>query len=200
MINITLPDGTIKKVKRGTSAIDIAMEISEGLARNVLAASVNNEVWDINRPINSDATLTLHTWNDKQGKMSFWHSTAHIMAEALETLYSGLKFGIGPAINNGFYYDIDLGDKVLSSDDLSKIENKMKELASQKMTFNRKEISKKEAIEYFTKKGDEYKLELLDNLEDGEITFYTIIRKVLSKMLLRSMQFKTDLKMAEEQL
>lgn len=173
MINITLPDGSIKQVESGTSAMDIAMGISEGLARNVLSASVNGEVWDANRSITSDSTLTLHTWNDKQGKMSFWHSSAHIMAEALESLYPGVKLGIGPAIDNGFYYDIDLGDRVLSSDGLPKIEQKMKKLASQKMSFERKEISKKEAIAYFTDKGDEYKLELLEGLEDGSITFYT---------------------------
>ena len=173
MINITLPDGSIKKVESGTSAMDIAIGISEGLARNVLSATINNEVWDANRPITTDSTLTLHTWNDKQGKMSFWHSSAHIMAEALEVLYPGVKLGIGPAIDNGFYYDIDLGDRVLSSDELPKIEQKMKELASQKMTFDRKDISKEDAIAYFTDKGDEYKLELLEELEDGSITFYT---------------------------
>ncbi len=173
MINITLPDGSIKQVESGTSAMDIAMGISEGLARNVLSASVNGEVWDANRPITTDSTLTLHTWNDKEGKMSFWHSSAHIMAEALEVLYPGVKLGIGPAIDNGFYYDIDLGDRVLSSDEFPKIEQKMKELASQKMSFERKDISKKEAIAYFTEKGDEYKLELLEGLEDGNITFYT---------------------------
>jgi threonyl-tRNA synthetase len=173
MINITLPDGSIKQVESGTSAMDIAMGISEGLARNVLSASVNGEVWDANRAITTDSTLTLHTWNDKQGKMSFWHSSAHIMAEALEALYPGVKLGIGPAIDNGFYYDIDLGDRVLSSDELPKIEQKMKELASQKMSFDRKEVSKEEAIVYFTEKGDEYKLELLDGLDDGTITFYT---------------------------
>ena len=173
MINITLPDGSIKQVESGTSAMDIAIGISEGLARNVLSASVNGEVWDANRSINTDSTLTLHTWNDKQGKMSFWHSSAHIMAEALEALYPGVKLGIGPAIDNGFYYDIDLGDKVLSSDELPKIEEKMKELASLKMSFKRKDVSKKEAISYFTKKGDEYKLELLEGLDDGTITFYS---------------------------
>ena len=173
MINITLPDGSIKQVESGTSAMDIAMGISEGLARNVLSASVNGEVWDANRSITTDSTLTLHTWNDKLGKISFWHSSAHIMAEALETLYPGVKLGIGPAIDNGFYYDIDLGDRVLSSDELPKIEKKMKELASQKMTFERKDISKKDAIAYFTEKGDEYKLELLEGLDDGNITFYT---------------------------
>ncbi len=173
MINITLPDGSIKQVESGTSAMDIAMGISEGLARNVLSASVNGEVWDANRSITTDSTLILHTWNDKQGKMSFWHSSAHIMAEALEALYPGVKLGIGPAIDNGFYYDIDLGNRVLSSDELPKIEQKMKELASQKMSFDRKEVSKEEAIAYFTEKGDEYKLELLDGLDDGTITFYT---------------------------
>ena len=173
MINITLPDGSIKQVESGISAMDIAMGISEGLARNVLSASVNGEVWDANRSITNDSTLTLYTWNDKQGKMSFWHSSAHIMAEALEAIYPGVKLGIGPAIDNGFYYDIDLGNRVLSSDELPKIEQKMKELASQKMSFDRKEVSKKEAIAYFTEKGDEYKLELLDGLDDGTITFYT---------------------------
>ena len=173
MINITLPDGSIKKVKSGTSAMDIAMEISEGLARNVLSATINDEVWDANRAITTDSSLTLHTWNDKQGKMSFWHSSAHIMAEALEVIYPGVKLGIGPAIDNGFYYDVDLGDRVLSSDELPKIEQKMKELASQKMTFNRKNISKEDAITYFTEKGDEYKLELLEKLDDGNITFYS---------------------------
>ena len=173
MINITLPDGSIKQVESGTSAMDIAMGISEGLARNVLSASVNGEVWDANRSITTDSTLTLHTWNDKQGKMSFWHSSAHIMAEALEALYPGVKLGIGPAIDNGFYYDIDLGDRILSSDELPKIEQKMKELASQKISFDRKEVSKEDAIAYFTEKGDEYKLELLEGLDDGTITFYT---------------------------
>jgi len=173
MINITLPDGSIKQVESGTSAMDIATGISEGLARNVLSASVNGEVWDANRSITTDSTLTLHTWNDKEGKMSFWHSSAHIMAEALEALYPGVKLGIGPAIENGFYYDIDLGDRVLSSDELPKIEQKMKVLASQKMSFERNEVSKEEAIAFFTEKKDEYKLELLEGLEDGTITFYT---------------------------
>ena len=173
MINITLPDGSIKQVENGTSAMDIAMEISEGLARNVLSASINGEIWDANRPIKTNATLILHTWTDKEGKMTFWHSSAHLLAEALEALYPGVKFGIGPAIDNGFYYDIDLGnDRVLSSEDFPKIEQKMKELASQKNTFVRKNITKAEAIAYFTNKDDEYKLELLDSLEDGNITFY----------------------------
>jgi len=172
MINITLPDGSIKIVERGTSAMDIAMEISEGLARNVLSASVNNEIWDANRPINTNASVTLHTWKEKEGKMTFWHSSAHIMAEAIEELYPGVKLGIGPAIDNGFYYDIDLGDRLLSSEALPIIEKKMKELASRRVSFERKEISKREAIKYFKEKGDEYKLELVEELEDGCITFY----------------------------
>ena len=172
MINITLPDGSIKNVNPGTSAMDIAMDISEGLARNILSASVNGEVWDVNRPINTDASLILHTWNDDEGKMSFWHSSAHILAEALEALYPGIKLGIGPAIDNGFYYDVDLGDHVLSLEEFPKIEQKMKELASQKMSFERHNISKQDALNYFNKKGDEYKLELLEELDDGNITFY----------------------------
>jgi threonyl-tRNA synthetase len=172
MINITLPDGSIKKVKNGTCAMDIALDISEGLARNVLCASVNNEIWDAKRPITNNANLKLHTWLDKQGKMSFWHSSAHIMAEAIQLIYPNVKLGIGPAIDNGFYYDIDLGDHILTSDDLPEIEKKMKELVSRKVTFIRQNISKKDAIRHFTDKKDEYKLELLDKLEDGQITFY----------------------------
>ena len=172
-MNITLPDGSIKKVEVGTTPMEIAMAISPGLARNVLSAKVNDEIWDANRSIKKDSTLKLNTWQDKEGKMTFWHSSAHIMAEALEALYPDIKLGIGPAIENGFYYDVDLGDKILSSEELPKIEKKMKELASQKMTFNRKDISKEQAIKYFRKKGDEYKLEILEELEDGNITFYS---------------------------
>lgn len=152
--------------------MDIAMDISEGLARNILCASVNGEVWDVNRPINTDASLILHTWNDDEGKMSFWHSSAHILAEALEALYPGVKLGIGPAIDNGFYYDVDLGNHFLTLEELPKIEKKMKELASQKLSFERYYISKQDALNFFNKKGDEYKLELLEELKDGDITFY----------------------------
>ena len=172
MINITLPDGSIKNVNPGTSSMDIAMDISEGLARNILCASVNGEVWDVNRPINTDASLILHTWNDDEGKMSFWHSSAHILAEALEALYPGVKLGIGPAIDNGFYYDVDLGNHILTLEELPKIEKKMKELASQKLSFERYYISKQDALNFFNKKEDEYKLELLEELKDGDITFY----------------------------
>jgi len=173
MIEITLPDGGKKEVNTGTTPLEIAKDISEGLARNVLCASINNELWDINRPITKSSKLTLHTWNDKQGKMCFWHSSAHLMAEALEIIYPGVKLGIGPAIESGFYYDIDLGNsRKISSDDFSKIEKKMIELAREKNKFLREEISKDKAKAYFKKKGDEYKLELLEELNDGEITFY----------------------------
>ena len=174
MINITLPDGKVLKAEKGTNAFEIARTISEGLARNVLSATINNEVWDVNRPINKDCNLKLHTFNDIEGKRCFWHSSAHLMAEALEELYPNVKLGIGPAIDNGFYYDIDLGEKrSLSSDDFSKIEDKMLTLAREKNNFTRKEISKKDAIEFFKNKGDEYKLELLEDLNDGDISFYS---------------------------
>ena len=172
MINITLPDGTIKKYPKGITAIDIAEEISSGLARNVLAAEINGEVWDATRMIHHDSKLKLLTWNDKNGKMAMWHSSAHLMAEALEALYPGIKLAIGPPIENGFYYDIDFGEQHFSSDHFRKVENKMIELARQKNTFERIAIPKKEAISYFQEKEDKYKLELLEELEDGEITFY----------------------------
>ena len=172
MINITLPDGTVKEYPKGTTAIEIAEGISSGLARNVLAAEINGEIWDATRMIHSDASLKLLTWNDDNGKMAMWHSSAHLMAEALETLYPGIKLAIGPPIENGFYYDIDFGEQHFSSDHFPKVENKMIELARQKNTFERIAISKKEAVSYFQEKEDEYKLELLEGLEDGEITFY----------------------------
>jgi len=173
MINITFPDGAVRAYDKGSSAMDIAKTISEGLARNVLAASVNGEMWDANRPIKEDAKLALHTWKDDQGKATFWHSSAHLMAEALEAVMPGTKFGIGPAIDRGFYYDVDTGDKVLTPADFKKIEDKMLELAREKNTFERKEVSKADALAYFTEKDDEYKLDLLNDLEDGTITFYT---------------------------
>lgn len=152
--------------------MDVARSISEGLARNVLSAKVNGEVWDATRAINDDATLELLTWKDDGGKMAFWHSSAHLLAEALEELYPGIKFGIGPPIENGFYYDVDAGDRAISTEDLPKIEAKMKELASQKNEYQRREISKADAIQYYIEKGDDYKLELLEDLQDGSITFY----------------------------
>ncbi|KAA8485342.1 threonyl-tRNA synthetase [Arcticibacter tournemirensis] len=173
MINITLPDGSVKQFEKGTSSLQIAQSISEGLARNVLAAEVNGEIWDASRPIESDASLKLLTWNDGNGKSTFWHSSAHLMAEALEALYPGTKFGIGPAIETGFYYDVDFGDREFSSDDFKDIENKMLELARSKSEYVRKPVSKADAEAYFTEKGDEYKLDLIKDLPDGSITFYT---------------------------
>lgn len=152
--------------------MDVAMSISEGLARNVLAAEVNGEVWDADRALPAETALKLLTWNDQDGKSTFWHSSAHLMAEALEALYPGIKLGIGPAIEHGYYYDIDFGDQEFDSADLERIENKMLELAREKNTYNRSEVSKSDAIAYFEEKGDEYKLELIDGLEDGSITFY----------------------------
>ena len=173
MIQITLPDGAVREYEAGVSAGDIAKSISEGLARKVLAAEVNGEVWDASRPINSNATLKLLTWDNKEGKSTFWHSSAHLMAEALEAIYPGVKLGIGPAIETGFYYDIDLGDRSITEEDLKKIENKMKELAGTKSEYVRKDVSKADAVSYFTEKQDQYKLELIDGLDDGSITFYT---------------------------
>jgi threonyl-tRNA synthetase len=173
MINIKFPDGAIKQYEAGITAMDIAKSISHGLAKNVLSAKVNDVVWDTNRPILEDSSLALLTWDDSEAQTTFWHSSAHLMAEAIEALYPGTKFGIGPAIDNGFYYDIDPGDQPISSDDFIKIEKKMQQLVQEKSEYVRKEISKKEAIAYFTEKGDEYKLELLEGLNDGDITFYT---------------------------
>lgn len=171
-IQITLPDGSVKTYPKGSTAMDVAKSISEGLARNVLAARINGEVKDSMLPLNQDATLELLTWTDEGGKSTFWHSSAHLMAEAIEALYPGVKFAIGPPIENGFYYDIDFGDHSFSADDFPKVEAKMKELAKQGNEYKRMEISKADAIAYFKEKGDEYKLELLEDLEDGEITFY----------------------------
>lgn len=172
MINITLPDNSVRQFNEGVTSLDIAKSISEGLARNVLSAIVNGEVWDATRPIIKDSNVKLLTWDNDEGKSTMWHSSAHIMAEAIEFFYPGVKFGIGPDIENGFYYDIDLGDKTISSDDFKKIEDKMLEIARKQNTFKRKEISKADALEYFTKKGDEYKIELINELTDGEITLY----------------------------
>ncbi|HEY4147488.1 MAG TPA: threonine--tRNA ligase [Chitinophagaceae bacterium] len=173
MIKITLPDGSIKEYPEGTTAMDVGKSISEGLARKVLAAEVNGQVWDATRPLPKEATLKLLTWNDTEGKSTFWHSSAHLMAEAVESLFPGVKFWVGPPLENGFYYDMDLGDRKLSEEDLLRLEKKMNELAKQNNPFIRKEIGKDEAVKYFSDKGDEYKLDLLGNLKDGEITFYT---------------------------
>jgi threonyl-tRNA synthetase len=173
MINITLPDGSVRQYQKGTTSLEVAASISEGLARNVLSAKVNEEVWDATRPLTADCHLKLLTWNDEDGKQTMWHSSAHLMAEAIEELYPGAKFAIGPAIENGFYYDIDFGDKTFSLDELEKVEMKMLELARKNNTFLRQEISKTDAVNYFKEKGDQYKLELLEGLADGGITFYT---------------------------
>jgi threonyl-tRNA synthetase len=173
MIQITLPDGSVRKYEKGTNAYQIALSISEGLARNVLAAEVDGKVVDSSMPIESDSKVKLLTWNDTNGKSTFWHSSAHLLAEALESLYPGTKFGIGPAIETGFYYDVDFGDREFSSDDFKKIEDKVLELARTKSEYTKKSISKADAIKYFEEKGDEYKLDLIKDLEDGKITFYT---------------------------
>ncbi len=172
MIQITFPDGNVREYEQGASSMDIAKSISHGLAQKVLAAKVNGEVWDATRPINENSTLQLLTWDDKEAKAMFWHSSAHLMAEALEALYPGIKFGIGPALEQGFYYDVDLGDRTFSTTDFKKVEDKMLELARKKSEYKRSEVSKAQAIQYFTEKGDEYKIELLQDLEDGKITFY----------------------------
>ncbi len=171
-MNITLPDGSVRQYESGASALDIALSISEGLARNVLSAKVNGHVLDATRPITEDSTVQLLTWNDADGKSTLWHSSAHLMAEAIEQLYPGVKFGIGPDIESGFYYDIDTGEKTLTEADLLEIEKRMLDLAREKQTFSRVEVSKNEALAHFTAKGDEYKLELISDLEDGKITLY----------------------------
>ncbi len=172
MINITFPDQSVRQYEAGVTPLEIAMSLSEGLARNVLAASVNGMKWDATRPINEDATIQLFTWNDPEGKAAMWHSSAHLMAAAIEALYPGVKFGIGPAVDNGFYYDIDTGDITLTEADLANIEKKMLELAREKETFERIEVSKADALKYFEAKGDPYKVELINDLEDGTITYY----------------------------
>jgi threonyl-tRNA synthetase len=173
MIKITLPDGSVREYQQGITSMEIAKSISEGLARKVLAAKVNNEVWDASRPVNTDSTVQLLTWEDTDAKSTFWHSSAHLMAEAVDASFPGVKFWVGPAIDKGFYYDMDLGDKKITEEDLLGLEKKMNELAKQNNVFVRKAMPKQEAVNYFSEKGDEYKLDLLQNLNDGEITFYT---------------------------
>ncbi len=172
MINITLPDNSIRQYPVGVTGIEIAKSISDGLARNVLSIQVNDDIWDATRSISTDARIRLHTWSDPEGKAAMWHSSAHLMAEAIELLYPGVKFGIGPDIENGFYYDIDFGSYTISSDDFPKIEKKFLELAKEKQNFLRKDVAKSDALDYFVAKGDEYKIELLQGLDDGQITFY----------------------------
>ncbi len=173
MIKVTFPDGSEREYKEGISSLEIAEQISPRLAKEVYSATVNGEVWDLTRPIETNATLKLNKWDDPEGKHAFWHSSAHLMAEALEALYPGIKFGIGPAIENGFYYDVDPGDRVITEADLPAIEQKMKDLAARNETYKRRQISKSEALEFFSKKGDEYKTELISELQDGTITLYS---------------------------
>lgn len=173
MIKISFPDGAVREYAPGTSSMEIAKSISEGLARKLLAASVNGQVWDLNRPVTTDAAIKFLTWDDKDAKSTFWHSSAHLMAEAIEKKFPGVKFWVGPPVDNGFYYDIDLGDRHITEDDLRELEVGMAALAKENNPYIRKEISKADAIAYFTEKGDEYKLDLLQNLNDGNITFYT---------------------------
>ena len=174
MIKITFPDGTSREFEKGINSLQIAEQISHRLAKEVYSATVNGEVWDLTRPIETDATLRLNKWEDEEGRHAFWHSSAHLMAEALESLYPGIKFGIGPAIENGFYYDVDPGDdRVITDADLVTIENRMKELAATNESYKRRQVSKKEAMDIYTKKGDEYKTELISELQDGTITLYT---------------------------
>lgn len=173
MIEIKFPDGSVRNYEKGITPYEIAMQISPRLAADVLAATFNEKIYDLDRPIETDGTLKLHKWEDQEAKSTFWHSSSHLMAEALETLYPGIKFGIGPSIDSGFYYDVDLGDRTITDADLKKIEDKMIELARQKQKFVRQDISKAEAMETYKTKGDEYKCELIGDLEDGTITFYT---------------------------
>ena len=173
MIKVTLPDNSVREYESGTTSWDVAKSISEGLARNVLAAKVNGEVWDLTRPLIGDSSVSLLSFKDKEGKATMWHSSAHLMAEAIEFHYPGVKLAIGPNIENGFYYDIDFMDYEFGDSDLEKIEKKIIELARTKSEYIRQEISKTDAIKYFKEKNDEYKLELIDDLEDGSITFYT---------------------------
>ena len=173
MVQIQFPDGAVRSYEKGITALGIAKSISEGLAKKVLAATVNGEVWDATRPIHQDAALKLLTWDDADGKSTFWHSSAHLLAEAVELQFPGAKFWVGPAVEKGFYYDIDLGDNHIKEEDVIALEKKMNELAKQANAYIRKELSKAEAVAYFTEKGDEYKLDLLSGLEDGTITFYT---------------------------
>ncbi len=173
MVQIQFPDGAVRSYEKGITALGIAKSISEGLAKKVLAASINGEVWDATRPIHQDAALKLLTWDDSDGKSTFWHSSAHLLAEAVEMQFPGAKFWVGPAVEKGFYYDIDLGDNHIKEEDVIALEKKMNELAKQANAYIRKELSKAEAVAYFTEKGDEYKLDLLSGLEDGTITFYT---------------------------
>src|SRR5690554_5280668 len=171
MINITLPDGSVRAYDSGIAVIDVAKDISEGLARNVISAKFQGEIVETTTLLTTDGDLTLYTWNDAEGKKAFWHSSAHVLAQALEDLYPGIKLTIGPAIENGFYYDVDFGETTITDKDLIAVEKKMLEIARGKHDFSMREASKEEALELYKKQGNEYKVELIENLEDGTITF-----------------------------
>ena len=173
MVKITFPDGNIREYPKGVTGLEIAKSISDRLAKEVLSVTVNGETRDLTRPITTDSTIKLHKWDDEEGKHAFWHSSAHLMAEALEALYPGVKLGIGPSIENGFYYDVDFGTQTITEADLPAIENKMLEFVREKQEIVRKEVSKAEALKTYTEKGDPYKVELITDLQDGTITFYT---------------------------
>ena len=173
MIKITFPDSSVREFNAGITGLQLAESISPRLAQEVLAISVNDQIWDLSRSINTDASIKLHKWDDEEGKHAFWHSSAHLMAEALQELYPGIKFGIGPAIENGFYYDVDPGTAVIKEGDLPAIEAKMIELAARKEAILRSDITKADALKKFQEKGDEYKVELISDLEDGTITLYS---------------------------
>ena len=174
MIKITLPDGTIKEHAKGSSPMDVAKGISEGFARNVISAKYNDTIVETETSLTEDGTLTLYTWNDKDGKKAFWHSTSHVVAQALEELYPGIKLTIGPAIDNGFYYDVDFGDRSISEKDFPEIEKKALEIARGKHTYKMRAVTKAEALSKYKQQGNEYKVELIENLEDGTITFCDI--------------------------
>ena len=173
MINITFPDNSVKEFESGVTPYDIAKSISSRLAEDILAAEVNGEAWDISRPITTDASIKLFKWEDPEGKHAFWHSSAHLLAEALQELFPGVKFGIGPAVENGFYYDIDPNGHSITADDFKKIEDNMLELARAKNEIRRADISKADALKLFGDRGETYKCELISELEDGHITTYT---------------------------
>ncbi len=171
-VNITFPDGSVRSYDSGVTGLQIAESISKGLAREALAVSVNGETWDLFRPITKDASVRIHQWDDDEARATYWHSSAHLMAEAIESLFPGTKFGIGPPVETGFYYDIDVGDHPLTAEDLKRIEDKMRELSTRDVPYTREDISWDRAVEYFRKKGDQYKLELLDGLKGEHITLY----------------------------
>ena len=190
MIKVTLPDGSIKELEQGSTPMDVAQSISAGLARNVISAKYNDTIVETSTPLTTDGNLTLYTWNDDEGKQAFWHSTSHVMAQAIQDLYPGAKLTIGPAIENGFYYDVDFGEQKISESDFSKIENRMLEIARGKHDFKMREVTKKEALDYYKKINNPFKVELIENLEDGTITFWPVRYKHALEILLNAKEVK----------